>query len=59
MRPQCDPQATPRAAEVLDAVGSMLRSRVAGDRARAEVVEGAIEVAARESAAQLMAAADA
>jgi hypothetical protein len=44
---------------VLDGIGAWLRARAAGDRAREEVVEGAIEAAARESAAALMAAADA
>jgi hypothetical protein len=44
---------------VLDGIGAWLRTRAAGDRAAAEVVEGAIEAAARESAGALMAAAEA
>lgn len=44
---------------MLDSVGAWLRARAAGDRAATEVVEGAIEAAARASAASLMEAADA
>ncbi|KIZ06100.1 hypothetical protein MNEG_1855 [Monoraphidium neglectum] len=56
----CTPlEATPRPAEVLDGIGGWLRGRAAGDRTRAEVLEGAIEAAARRCAPLLMASADA
>jgi hypothetical protein len=44
---------------VLDGIGGWLRGRAAGDRTRAEVLEGAIEAAARRCAPLLMASADA